>query len=720
MIKKFNIFIITLVAFFAANVLYAQNFDSEQSTIEISYTQFPEHEGEIYVLFHIIPKNNWHFYWQNPGDFGKEPHVEFTLPHFASASFLGFPPPVLIQEKNQTSYGYKKPFTLVYQINTKNILTPEDVKFNIHWLTCKKTCFPQEFSSTLTNKNKITIKQAQLEANKLPQDVFTGNVYTHKNVLTFEIPESKKHTFKNAYFFPKHQNHIITDDPQNFTNISPQKNILKVNIVENKDHIEGLLYLQTTNGDEQYLIVHHDVKEPHILEEESLLSLFLIALLGGLILNLMPCVFPVLSLKIMNILQHVKTKKGLLRHGLAYTGGIFASLMLLFLFVSSLKSAGYSVGWGFQLQSPLFISLLILLFSILFLNTFGLFEFQGIQTSSALEKVDQSKAISSFLNGILTTIVSTPCTAPFMGSAIAIALSQTYLESFFIFFGLSLGLASPFLFISLYPKTLNFLPKAGPWMQTLKEFLSFPLLGAIIWLLWILESIKPLLLIPIIIVISCISLLLWIYGTSQKYGKKIFSTLLIPFFITFSLWGIDKQNIYINSLFLLFIFFSIITSIFYLVQIIRSKKKNLVKNLVINIISAFILSLSTSHFIDTFEFGESILTPTPYSEEAIESALQKGESVFINYTARWCVTCQINKSSVLKSKRIQNAFKDYNVKYIEADWTNHSPTITESLKKYKRESIPFYVLIIPGKKEPIIFPELLTENSVLSAFKKIK
>ena len=495
-----------------------------------------------------------------------------------------------------------------------------------------------------------------------------------------------------------------------------KKHILKLKALNLKDHIEGILLVQ--NADEkQYFIVDHDIMQSDVFEEETIFMLFLISLLGGVILNLMPCVFPVLSLKIMSLVQNISAQKSIVKHGIAYTLGIFLSLMVLFGIVVVLKDAGYSVGWGFQLQSPIFITFLIVLFSILFFNTFGLFEISAIQTNSSLDdKIDNAKPISSFFNGVLTTIVSTPCSAPFMGSAIAVALSQTYLESFFIFSGLALGLSAPFLLISLYPKALNFIPKPGVWMQTLKEFLAFPFLGAIIWLLWILESLKPLIIIPVLVFIFFLSIVSWFIGIRQRSGKKTL-TYAFPIILAYLVfWLSDIQNAYTFTLIIL-IAISLIDTI---INVVKLHNTRVLKAFTLNALIALFIAFPISLLADKFRIGESTQNALPYSNEIINESLKKGQPVFINYTARWCLTCQINKTHVLSSQKIKKSFENYNVVYLEADWTNHSPFITESLQKYKRESIPFYVLLIPGQKKPIILPELLTEKIVLDSLKKIK
>ena len=217
--------VIMLLGFFLIpQELLCNHFSSEQVDIKVSHTQFPENDGEIYVVFTFEPKNEWHLYWENPGDSGKPPQVEFSLPEHASYSFLGFPPPILLKNQSSTSYGYKNTFSIVFQINAKQKLDPEDIKFNVSWLSCKQMCVPQEFSSTLNHKNELTIKQAQFEANKLPQNLFSGNISYHKDKIILHYIPEKMQNVDAMYFFPKEHGIISTDANQEISIINePQK-----------------------------------------------------------------------------------------------------------------------------------------------------------------------------------------------------------------------------------------------------------------------------------------------------------------------------------------------------------------------------------------------------------------------------------------------------------------------------------------------------------------
>jgi thiol:disulfide interchange protein len=709
-----------LFVFLIHSFLYCE-FNSPQTKVTISHTQLPEKEGDFYIVVDFYPQKGWHLYWQNPGDSGMPPKVDFDLPSFAKASFLGFPAPSVQKHSSQTSYVYETPFCLVYQVSTTDAIKLKDIKIDANWLSCKQSCLPQNYTTTLEDKPLIHLKDAQKKVDLLPQDIFQGTIFEKNKRIFFEIhPDDSSLEIIEAYFFPKNQGYIVTDKPQTLQKKDNGKKYhLKVDLLTSKEHIEGLLNIKTKEGLKTYIIDHDLSPEPIDHGDDNFLLMLLFAVLGGLILNLMPCVFPVLSLKILHIMDHSETRKGLLRHGLAYTGGILLAFMTLFLVLTVLKSAGHSVGWGFQLQSPYIIIFLIMVFTVLSLNLLGVFEFKGFDAENS-STMDHSKAYTSFLNGILTTLVATPCTAPFMGTALAVALSQSYLESFSIFTGLSFGLALPFLVLCLYPNGLRFLPKPGLWMKTFKEFLAFPMIGAIVWLLWILESMKPTGIISVLIMLFSVVLTLWIYGKIQYTSNKIITLKIIPLICFFSLFLHCNKSFLWTGLFYGLLAVICLMYLFVFINSIRKNKLFPLLKLLFESLLAFALSISYLPILHTFDTTQETIQAIPYSKDLEEKTLSEGRPVFINYTARWCITCQMNKLNVLSSVTIKDAFSKNNILYMEADWTNHSPEISKSLKEYNRESIPFYVLKIPGQKKPIVLPELLTTNSVLEAFDKLQ
>jgi thiol:disulfide interchange protein len=709
--------------FFSFSSLFNESFYSPQADVVITHTQLPERDGNFYIVVDISPKAGWYLYWENPGDTGMAPKVEFILPAYAKSTFLGFPPPTLLKKKPFTSYVFNSPFTLIFQITTKDRLLPKDIKIDINWLACKTTCVTQNFLTTLEEKAIIPIKEAQKKVDLLAQDIFQGTLYERDKKLYISIPHSdKEFEFSEAYFFPKEQEYIHTDANQQLqknTENKKHQNLLSVSLLNHKDHVTGLLMLKSKDETKWFIIDHDLEPEPVHTSESSLLLIILGAIVGGFLLNLMPCVFPVLSLKILHILEHVETRRALFRHGLSYAAGIFVTFISLFMALTILKSAGHSVGWGFQLQSPFIIILLIAIFTILSLNLFGVFEFRGLEISSTMG-LDHKKLFTSFFNGMLTTLVATPCTAPFMGTAIAVALSQSLFESFLIFTGLSFGLSFPFLVLCLFPEALKILPKPGQWMKTFKEFLAFPLIGAVVWLLWVLESIKPTSIISVLIAISTLIFIVWLFGQLEYSSKNFITLKIIPLIACFTLFFYNDKSPFLTQC--LFVVVGIIcaTLLYIFVKCIRTYQVKHFIKYVLEALLALFCSLAFIPLIQTFDTTKTMIQGIIFSEDVVQNALKKGRPVFINYTARWCITCQINKLNVLSNEEIKKAFKEKDILYIEADWTNHSHEISKSLKEYHKESIPLYVLKIPGNKKPIILPELLTTKDVLDALSKIK
>ncbi|CAO5683097.1 MAG: Thiol:disulfide interchange protein DsbD [Holosporales bacterium] len=697
---------------------YSSDFTSPQVSVAIEHTEIPEKSGDFYVVVTFSPQKGWHLYWQNPGDSGMPPKVEFELPAFAKASFLGFPSPKLYRKNGITSFIYDEPFSLIYQISTTETLDPKDIKLDLNWLVCKDSCIPQTHTTPLVNKTLIYLKDAQKKADMLPQEIFQGEIYEKNKKLYFVMPAETPESIESAHFFPKEQNFIVNDHIQKKKNY--KKNIqLEVDLLTSKSKIEGFFVIKTKDTTKTYILDNDLGSEPLDTAYDSIWILLLSAFLGGLILNLMPCVFPVLSLKILHIMDHVETKKGLIRHGLCYTLGILLTFLLLFAAISIFKSAGHSIGWGFQLQSPYILLLLVVIFTVLSLNLLGVFEFSSFDTAHQTLHADYTKAHTSFLNGILVTIVATPCTAPFMGTALAVALSQSYVESLIVFFGLSVGLALPFLAFCFYPSGLRFLPKPGSWMKTFKEFLAFPMLGAIVWLLWVLENLKPTCLLPTVCMIFSTSFILWLYGKWQ-FTTHLISTRIIPLITFFTLLMYERESVIVEKIFYGIILVLVCVYAYTFLNILKRHAFKDIFKRIVEVAIACVLSFSFIPLMKCFDDTKEVIQAIPYSDELVKKTLKNGRPVFINYTARWCITCQMNKLNVLSSSRIKDALKSKNVLYLEADWTNHNLEISKSLKDYNRESIPLYVLKVPGIKKPIILPELLTEKTVLEALSGIK
>ena len=377
------------------------------------------------------------------------------------------------------------------------------------------------------------------------------------------------------------------------------------------------------------------------------------SLIGGLLLNLMPCVFPVISLKILNFVEHSENKTQVTFHGLSFSFGAILMFVLIGLSVVALKMSGIDVGWGYQLQSPLIVSLLIFLF--IFLSGFFLLNVNFLNSLSNVGNfgLQNSSYLNSLGTGFLAVIVATPCTAPFMGSALGFAILQPGIYSFLIFLFLGIGFTLPYLLLSAFPKMLSALPKPGLWMETFKQFMAFPMILTALWLIWVLSS--QISSFQLVLVLGGVVLIIFFYWINQ----------------------LDIKTLSVKR-FRYFLYLLIAGLIFFTLPLEDYSKKNIIGN---------------------------------FSEEIISEKLSQGP-VFLNFTADWCITCKVNERIALKKESISELFNEKNISYIEIDWTNKNDEIAKKLASFGRSSIPLYVYYSSENAEPIILPEILTENII--------
>lgn len=393
--------------------------------------------------------------------------------------------------------------------------------------------------------------------------------------------------------------------------------------------------------------------QPLILS--SLLLMLLFALLGGAILNLMPCVFPVLSIKALSLTTNHLSKHGKHLHGLAYTLGIVLSFMAIAALLMALRNAGEAIGWGFQLQSPLFVGLLVYLFVLMGLSFSGLLTFGSSLMNLGQSTTEGHSLSSSFMTGLLATLVASPCTAPFMGTALGFALTQPTLVAMSTFACLGLGMALPLLILSWWPGMAEKMPKPGMWMERFKEFLAFPLYLSAVWLLWVLGR--------------------------QAGSDTVAAVICGVVLILFALW---------------------------LLKVRSGKLSTTVA------ICAFIIALLLPW--QTHNNNDDTNQPwQPYSKQTLEQLLDNQQAVFINLTADWCITCLANEKLALSSDRFLDTLKQNNITYLKGDWTNYNPEITRLLNQHQRSGVPLYLFYPEEADTPMILPQLLTENIVIKA-----
>lgn len=683
----------------------------------------------FWVAIHLTIEPEWHVYWKNPGDAGVPVKVEWALPPGFTASPLEWPFPEKFSFEDLTGFGYENEVTLLAQLTPPKELQ-EDIahplKAKISWLVCSPTsCQPGE----KTLEIPLTVSGAASKANALSTSLFAQakekipakhlilSSTRKEGFIQLELPQIDNllddNAQQNIYFFPEEQNQLDLSWPQTISQSERDSKRLILSLKEGdeaaqNEKLQGILILpikkqngeigieaividsatNTPNASELTLAsapgdlirhVKHTASETDEHSFEGGLALALaFAFIGGMILNLMPCVLPVMSFKVMGFVKMAGQSRSLtFRHGLIFSLGVIVSFWVLASAILSLRAYGEVVGWGFQLQHPLFVVVLATILFVFALSLFGLFEWGMFLSSWAGEKQVQQKKrssdgyASSFFSGVLATAVATPCTGPFLGSAVGFALTLPSFQALLIFTSLGMGMSFPYLLLAGFPACLKFLPRPGPWMETFKQLMGFVLMATVLWLTWVFSA--------------------------QTNSFSIICLLAGFFLLSLSCWIYGK---------------GCVPSI--------SKKKRILAFAFVALF-AYLGVRSMLFPVDTWDVEE---TPTRqeghtlsgwqnFSPELVSQLKQEGRPVLIDFTAKWCLICQTNHL-VLNSGEVVKSLDKAGVVRIKADWTKNDPTITEELRKFGRNSVPLYVLYKPGEAKATILPQVLTPDVVLS------
>jgi thiol:disulfide interchange protein DsbD len=412
---------------------------------------------------------------------------------------------------------------------------------------------------------------------------------------------------------------------------------------------------------------------------EGLLLYMLFALMGGFILNLMPCVFPVLSMKALSLAKSAGESVHKQRmHGIAYTVGVVAAFVALATVLIVLRAGGERIGWAFQFQQPWFLAFIVYLFFMMALSLSGVFEI-GTSLMGAGGGLTQKKGYKgSFFTGVLATTVATPCTAPFMGPALGFALTQTWLVAMLVFVSLGLGMALPILALSFMPALTKYMPKPGAWMETFKQFMAFPLYASALFFLWVLGTQVGVMGMSLVLgVCILMAFAAWLYQRRFTMGPIL-----------------RTVNYALGT--------AVLVVAIYLMQ------------------TPFLQPVRVSEAVDVDAEGNSAVNYESFSTQRLNEIQESGRPVFVNMTAAWCITCLANEQATLSTEKVKQALLDYDITYMKGDWTNEDPEITAILERFNRPSVPLYVLY-PGdtSKEPIILPQILTPGIVIDAFSSI-
>ncbi len=651
----------------------------------------------FWLALHLDIRDGWHTYWRNPGDSGLATTIEWSLPQGFTVGDIHWPYPEHIPVGPLMNYGYHGEVYLLIPITPPDELpadTPLTLTARADWLVCQEDCIPETATLHLT----LPVTTADSPRDSRWAEVFamtrralpgpspwpvTVTADNARLVLTLNTSGVMAEDLEALHFFPYRYGVLENAAPQPMTR-TRQAIQLELTRGELRDippqPLRGVLVAKARTPD-GLQVQAVTVSAPPVAAAVAgsgdtgfyLGQALILALLGGLLLNLMPCVFPVLSMKALSIVQHGRAARSQVRrYGLAYTAGVLVCFTAIAGVLLALRAAGTQIGWGFQLQSPVFVMLLAYLFFVLGLSLSGVFTVGNTLMDLGSGWTARPGYRGSFATGALAVVAATPCTAPLMGTAMGFALTQPWPVALTVFLALGLGLALPYLLLCFCPPLLRMLPKPGPWLTGVKEFLAFPLYATVIWLVWVLSQ------------------------QAGPHGVALaLSGLLL---IVFAIWLYQRLTPAGG--------------------VIGRLGKVAVMGTVIAALGLAALPAGST--------GEAALSSTkasssgpawePFSRARLDTLRAGGRPVFVNMTAAWCITCLVNERVVLRSAELARRFADKGVVYLKGDWTNRNPEITQFLSAFGRSGVPLYVLYppLPGLK-PMILPQLLSEATLLRA-----
>lgn len=642
---------------------------------------------------------DWHTYWKNPGDSGLPITLHWTLPAGVTAGEIAWPVPKKIPIGNLANYGFDGTVLLPVPLTIGADFKPTagsneiDVKLKANWLVCRKECIPEEgeFALKLPVNGSTAVNSAAFKAafaaQPRPLLAGTGGILPDSTVqIDGDAITLSVHSLpvelrgKTLDFFPETAEVIETAGKWTQSWNGSLWNARVPLSRERSNSPSVMPVVLAANGQAYRVELKVQGTWPKLTATEvssttpaaaavatpapaiSFWLALLGALLGGMMLNLMPCVFPVLAIKVMSFARHADDRRGHRISGLAYSAGVVLSFLALGALMLALRSAGEQLGWGFQLQSPAVVAALALLFTVMGLNLGGLFEF-GQFLPSALSTLEaKNPAVNAFLSGMLAVAVASPCTAPFMGASLGLALALPALQALLIFVCIGAGMALPYLAASLTPAAAKLLPRPGAWMDTFRRAMAFPMFATVVWLVWVLGQ------------------------QSGIDGAGALLALLVV--VSAVLWSLTLRG--------------------------RSR----VVMLVISVASAVLLSAAVGRLV-TKPVEASVGASSTERWQAwvpgrVEQALASGAPVFVDFTAAWCVTCQYNKKTTLANTGVLADLEAKKVMLLRADWTRYDPAISAALAQLGRNGVPVYVLYKSGRA-PLVMSEILTVQELRSA-----
>jgi thiol:disulfide interchange protein DsbD len=642
---------------------------------------------------------HWHTYWKNPGDSGLPTTLNWTLPAGATAGEIQWPTPGRLPIGPLMNYGYEGTLLLPVPltVSAPPVGGALEVKLRADWLVCKDVCIPQggDFALKIPAQATTSGHAALFDTARaaLPRPApgaqATASVEGQELALRVSgLPADWQG--KKLGFLPETPG-VINNAAAPATSWSGGTWTARVALDPQRSESPGAMpAVLTTAGQTAGLQIQVAVTTPWpatapapaalpalVTPSEvpataapsappGLLLALLFALAGGALLNLMPCVFPVLSLKVLGFAGQANDRRALLAGGLAYTAGVVLSFVALAALLLALRAGGEQLGWGFQLQSPAVVAGLAALFTLIGLNLAGVFEVGSVLPSSWLAARARHPMVDSFLTGVLAVAVASPCTAPFMGASLGAAMALPPVQALWVFAALGLGLALPYLAASAWPQLARLMPRPGVWMAHFKTLMAFPMFATVVWLIWVL------------------GVQVGVDGVTALLG------LLLA--LAFAAWALGSASLGGRA------------------------RGGFGAAALVLLVAALVWAAPALRHSATAQTAPAAADNwQPWSAERVAQAQAAGHTVFVDFTAAWCVSCQFNKRTTLASREVKAAFERQGVVLLRADWTRRDPSISAELTRLGRSGVPVYAVYTPAAAGPQLLSEILSVSEVLGA-----
>lgn len=683
-----------------------QTFAQEEHTrIELVAEQSSIAPGKpLTIAVVMTPQPGWHTYWQNPGDSGAATRLNWKLPEGWSAGPPAYPTPKRFTVSQLVSYVYDKPSRLLVTLKGPSLPAGETrvpIALQADWLVCDdEICVPESAELLMTlpvgdgardPARETLFADARAQLPRAAQT--TAKFFQDADSFQLEMLESdtsdglKLAGAASAYFYPLEDGVLAYGKPQTIEQVSPDRWVLSTGggYAEQKlAQIAGILAVTDSNGVVQGWSLSaerapkpfrvgvtlpsagpqngSDVPPPR----SGLLALLGFALLGGLILNVMPCVFPILSLKALSLVQAGTNEAHARKEAMAYTAGVLATFGLAGIALAWLRASGFTVGWGVHLQDPRSVAVLALVMVVIGLNLLGAFEIGGRLSGVGQELTQKRGWAGAFWTGALAVLVASPCTVPFMGAALGATLVLPPLEGLLLFLGVGFGMALPYLLIAFVPALRRVLPRPGAWMESFRRLMAFPMFATAVWLVWVVGRQAGIDGMALVLVAALlVSLALWLYGRGAR-------GVLRPMVAVVSVAG-----------------------------------------------AVLAVAMLSAPDLKAEMDGDAKLAAQTFTNARLQTLVAEGKPAFVYFTADWCVTCKVNEKLALNTSEVSDAFAKANVSVLEGDWTRQNAEITQVLARYGRNGVPLYLYFPPGSDiaRPQILPQVLTPQILIGLVK---